>query len=452
MRSRTKIASLVAAAALAAPSAAGAQTPATPPTQLSSTGAAQDLGTDAVAPSLTPDAVSHRVLAVWQVSTTADTRSTAARVLDESGRPVGPQLALPAFGATTSAVVVAARPRAGGWIVAAAVSGAARATRVVSLVVGSDGAVGARHDVSAAAPYENAGIDSPSIALDPRTGRGVIAWFLDTIAVTEKPRGGVYARAVDASGRVVGATRAVDVAPKGSSGVDGALTLGFVAKTRRWLAVWQSTRSAGSRSRPRTVRELSARRLLGDATPRGPVRAVGRPQELVDQRVGDLTLVTDTGSSRPMLLYTLDGRTGADVVRLLRLDAGGGAAGRGATTISPAASEPVAYAAPTMVRDPASGGFVVAYTEDCFPIGHEQCPEFTVVHGQRLSSSGSLEGAPGVLAGQAAGSGALERTASGAYLLAWPSPVAFGAPYDDPDAMSTVYPLKSEIAIRSLAL
>jgi hypothetical protein len=449
MRPRTKIALLVASAALAMPSAAGAQTPAT---QISSTGAAQDLGTDAGAPSLTPDAVSHRVLAVWQVSTTADTRSTAARVLDESGRPVGPQFELPGFAATTSAVVVAARPRAGGWIVVAAVSGAARATRVVSLVVRRDGAVGARHDVSAAAPYETAGIDSPSIALDPRTGRGVIAWFLDATTAKVRPRGGVYARAIDASGRVAGATRAVDVAPQGSSGVDGALTLGFVAKTRRWLAVWQSTRAAGSRSRPRTVNELSARRVLGDAAPRGPVRAVGRPGELVDQRVGDLTLVTDTGSSRPMLLYTLDGRTGVDVVRLLRLDAGGGAAGRGATTISPAASEPVAYADPTVVRDPASGGFVVAYTEDCAPIGHEQCPEFTVVHGQRLSSGGSLEGAPGVLVGQAAGSGALARTAGGAYLLAWPSAVAFGAPYDDPAAMATLYPLKSEIAVRSLAL
>lgn len=365
---------------------------------------------------------------------------------------MGPQLDLSALATSTSAVVVAARPRAGGWIVATVVSGTARATRVVSLVVGSDGAVGARHDISAAAPYETSGIETPGIALDPRTGRGVIAWFLDTLPATTKLRGGVYARAVDASGRSSGAVRAVSVAPKGSSLVDGRLTLGFVAKTRRWLAVWRSSSSAPvTGPTPRTVRSLSARRVLSDAKPRGPVLALGRAAELVDQTDGDLTLVTDSGSSNPLLLYTLDTRTGGNEIRLLRLDSSGAAPGRRATTVSPVAAQPIAYARPTVVREPAIGRLVLAYTEDCVPIGHEPCPEFFAVHAQRLSRGGALAGGASVLVAQAVGAGALARTASGSYLLAWPTAVAFGAPYDDAAAMVTLYPLKSEIAVGALA-
>jgi hypothetical protein len=440
VRPRT-IAALLGALAVTLPAGATAQTPTpvTPPgQQLSTTGSPLDFGTGAEAPVLSYDPVSGRVLAVWQVRGSGDTRAVRFRVLDARGRPAGAQVVFPGFDATTTPVAVAPRPRAGGWVIAAGVEVAARATRIVTAVVGRSGVPGRRRGISAPAPFAGAGVASPSIALDPRGGRGVIAWFLDG----QRGRGGVYARGIDASGGPASSVRAIFRSPRTANSIDGRLDLVFHPRTRRWLVVWRQFLSLPSTQR-RAAKNLFSRRVLGNGRPRGPVHALAATGSS-----GAPVLEANSGRTHTLVFFTDDDGESHNLLRALPLGPGGAPFG-GRRTIS-VSDEPLAAASPSVVRV-AGSGLLLTYVRDCQPVGHGSCPQFAPVVGRTLNPFGTPAGAARVLVAEAVGrSATLVATGPRSSLLAWEGATLSGPPVFDDNAMATVFPHKSEIFVRPL--
>lgn len=436
MRPRT-IAALLCALALPLSAGAAAQvpTPVTPLGQISSTGSPLDFSTGAEAPVLAYDPVSGRVLALWHVRGRGDTRSVRGRVLDARGRPRGSQFELPGFVATTTQIAVAARPRGGGWVVAAGVEVAVRATRIVTAAVARNGVPGRRRGISATAPFADAGVASPAIAFDPRGGRGVIAWFLDA----QRARGGAFARGVDADGRPTAPVRAIFRPPKQALSIDGRLALSFHPGTRRWLVAWRQFLSLPARP----ARNLFARRVLGNGRPRGPVHALGAAGSS-----GAPVLVPGGGGPHTLALYSSDDGDGHSFLHVLPLGTGGAPFG-GRRTVS-VTQEPIAAASPSVVRV-VRRGLLLAYVRACEPVGHEACPQFAPVVGRALNRFGAPERAARVIVAEAVGhSATLVATGTRGSLLAWEGATLSGPPTFSDDAMRTVFPHKSEIFVRPL--
>ena len=424
------------------PAGAAAQTltPVTPPgQQISSTGSPLDFGTGAEAPVLAHDPVSGRVLALWQVRAGGDTSAVHGRVLDARGRATGAQFALPGFEATTTPVAVAPRPRAGGWVIAAGVEVAGRATRVVTAVVGRTGVPGRRRGISAAAPFAGAGVATPAIAFDPRGGRGVVAWFLDA----QRARGGVFARGVDHNGRPAGRVRAIFRPPKEALSIDGRLALGFHPRTRRWLVAWRQFLSLPSSQR-RPVKNLFARRVLGNGRPRGPAHALAAVGAS-----GTPVLATATGGTHTLAVYARDDGEGRSSLHTVPLGAGGAPFG-GRRTVSVLA-EPLTAASPSVIRVNRTGGRLLTYVQACQPVGHGSCPQFAPIVARALNPFGTPAGAARVIVEQAVGrSATLVATGPQSSLLAWEGATLSGPPTFDDNAMATVFPHKREIFVRPL--
>ncbi len=421
------------------------------PLQLSFSGSPQDLDTDAVAPLLSRDERSGRVLAVWSVRVgTRDLTTTIARVLDARGRPIGAAFklrGLTVFGGgnrPATLMAIAARPRAGGWIVAAAARSAGTRSRVVSAVVTPGGNVGRRRALSAAtAPRTE--IRSLGLAVDPRSGRAIVSWFVNRHSkadrATRGSRRAVLARGIDSNGRPRTPVRALYTAPRDSTLIEGEVAIGFVPKTRSWLAVWtHDVRFARKR-----VINIYARRVLGSVRPRGPVRAAGRAAS-GDEMFGAPSVIAGTAASGALALFrheTLDGNR----LLLARLNANGVVRGRARTVGARGDGEPTS---PSAVVDSSSGGLLV-YGQACSAVGHGGCRQFTPIIGQRLSASGAPFGASRVIRRQAAGPGvALARSETGSYLLAWQAAAVSGAAYYSDNAMFTIFPNKAEIFIEEL--
>jgi hypothetical protein len=443
---RRTTAALLGALAWALPAQAAAQTaaPAPAPGQISATGSPTDFTTGAQLPALSYDRVSGRVLALWQVRGSGDTRAVFGRVLDAHGAPAGAQFALPGFAATTTPLTVAARPRAGGWLVGAGVEVAARATRIVTAVVTSAGVPGTRRGISAAAPFADAGVASPQIAFDPRDGHGVIGWFLDTT----HGRGGVYARAIDAAGRPAGAAHAIYRSAKGSDSIDGTLSLAFASRTHRWLVAWQHFMSFAS-TKQIVLKGVYTRRVLSDARPRGPVHALGRGADFSNVSLGTPTLATDTDTTRGLVLYPVSGGEDArNRLQAVRVDAGGAAVGKARTL--DASVEPQAAISASLARG-SGDGLLLTYVHACQPTAHEGCPQFAPLVSRVLTGKGAPSGASRVLVADAIGTAAtVVATAAGSGLVAWEGAALSGPPVEDATAMATVFPHKSEIFVRAV--
>lgn len=462
----SRLAALIAVAVLIAGAATAAgQQPGGAPTQISASGSPQDFDTNSHAPVLSADRVSRRVLAVWRVVSTRSP-TVVARVLDENGQPLALPVVLRGLSDAHHGYEVVSRPGVGGWIIVAAlgrvdVSGVpggpiTQTSTVVAVVVSADGVVGPLRRIS---PVERlvqadtkpfvsgATLSKPSIAVDRRSGRAVVAWYR---TASPGSGSGVYARAIDAEGRPLTPVQRIYAATGKLPHHAGEVALGYLSKARRWIAVWRQ-REVDRSATLHISEKHFVRRILITGRPRGRVRSIA-PTDLTNEelRQDDPPVVVETANGGALVLLARGPRYGAaplkPTLQLVRLRSNGVPLTRRARVVASTSGPPLYPASPRMMRDPATGQFVLVYAEGCDPAVKDQCPLQRIL-AQRLSSAGERLDAAKVLVPEVFdGTVGLARTSSGPLLLAWPGIILKGAVLPSAD-YPPHQPRKSEILV-----
>jgi hypothetical protein len=424
------------------------------PVQLSATGSAEDFGMGADQPSLAYDSVSHRALAVWQTfdRPAGDARAVAAVVLDANGHAVGPQFVIPALANLASDVAVVARGRSGGFLVAAGVRGVDRASRLVSVVVSPQGLIGPARVLSPPTAFTVGGVGPPAIAFDARSDHAIVSWSVD---VVEAPgyagqRGGLFARAVDRSGRPAGPVRVLMTQPAASDSLITRVALIYEPARRAWLAVW--SRDVAYPQAGLGGQDLSARLVDARAAPRGPVRVLAGFAQFRGGPLGPPVLASTAHADAALVMYTFDRDTGPRSVRVLLVRSDGRVitGPPGTASVPPTPAELSAGSDGQLaVFAPAIGRYVLVYSQSCNAVGHTQCAQYAPVLEQLLDTRGRRIGPAVTVAPTGAGSDSLVRTGSRTFLVAWSGVAASGPAYDGSDGIS-VYPQKLEIFARTV--